>query len=133
VLRAQSFGGRDLVMAVEGRAFCGIHVQAGSPMNEDFRYSLVPKTQNDLEQLAISAVGAADKAGMLEEVTRRLFDRSPGELIEEVDKDASGRRRRYRPMVELLLLELSSIGSDTSADTAEQQRRIMWTLDLAGF
>jgi hypothetical protein len=102
-------------------------------MNSGFEYSKDSDAERCLELLAISAIGAAHKAGMMDEVTRRVFERAPDDLVEKCATRDGGVQVRYRPMVELVLLELNAIGSAANADVVEQQRRIMWTLEMAGF
>ena len=85
-----------------------------------------------MEQLAVAAIGALQKAEMADEIHSRLFARPPADLIEWVDSGEGRSECRYRPMVELLLLELAAIGADSSIDVDEQQRRIHWTLEAAG-
>ena len=102
-------------------------------MSSRFGYSKDLDAQRDLEFLAISAIGAADQAGMMDEVTRRVFERAPADLVEEYEAIKGAVQLRYRPMVELLLRELTAIGSAGRTDPAEQRLRITWTLDMAGF
>jgi hypothetical protein len=86
-----------------------------------------------MEAMAISALAAAEKAGMVDQLNRRLFDLDPDELLELHNLDNGRSEYRYRPMVELLLHEIIAAGADSTLNAVEQQRRICWALDIAGF
>ena len=86
-----------------------------------------------MEALAMAAIAAVQKAGVADEITRRVFERPPADLLERLDPDDEASELCYRPMVELLLHEIVAVGSDKALNTFEQQRRIVWALDMAGF
>ncbi len=97
------------------------------------RFDSAPGEREQMEALAISALAAVQNAAMVDEVNRRLFDLPPEDLLEPLDP-ANGRSEyRYRPMVELLLQELTAVGADASLNGVERQRRIVWALEMAGF
>ena len=97
------------------------------------QFDSAPGERQLMEALAISALAAVEKAGMVDQVNRRLFDLDPDELLEAYDLDDGRSEYRYRPMVELLLHEIIAVGADSSLNAVEQQRRICWALDMAGY
>jgi hypothetical protein len=92
--------------------------------------------RREMHNLAHAAVSALEQAGMkdaLHTLQARLFDRSNDELC---DIEAVGNgvfRCSYKPMVELLLLEVVAVMKHRHLAAENQRSRILWALTMAGF
>jgi hypothetical protein len=92
--------------------------------------------REQMEQLALDAILALEESGLAEsmgDVNRRVLGLPPRRLVEWTDDEEGRREYRYRPMVELVLIEVASLASNAEIAPDERQRRIAWTLDIAGF
>jgi hypothetical protein len=92
--------------------------------------------RRQMHALAHAAVSALEQAGMkdtLHALQVRVFDHSHDELC---DTEAAGDgvyRCSYKPMVELLLLEIVDVMRHRHLPAEGQRSRIMWALTMAGF
>ena len=60
----------------------------------------------------------------------RVLSRPPADLVETPE---DGSEPTFRPMVELLLLELAAVGTDGSLSPTERHTRAVEAMHLAGF
>jgi hypothetical protein len=92
--------------------------------------------RREMHNLAHAAVSALEQAGMkdtLHALQTRLFDRNNDELCDIQAITSGVFRCRYKPMVELLLLEVVAVMKHRDLGAEDQRSRILWALTMAGF
>jgi len=87
----------------------------------------------EMRRLALAALEALEQAELNDTarfLQERLFTRDPASLVERDEQNTAS--WRFKPMAELLLLELTYIA--TAADMTPEQRRtrIDWTIEMSG-
>lgn len=92
--------------------------------------------KREMKELALSAVTAlvdADLSDVIDELQERVFSRGAATLFETTQIGETEWQWSYKPMVELLLLEVHEAATDGRTPAAERRQRITWALDAAGF
>jgi hypothetical protein len=88
-----------------------------------------------MRQLALTALAALERAD-LADATRvlheRVFSRRAEALLECYEEKQTP-RWRFKPMAELLLLEVTHLADAPNLSPEERRQRIDWTLVMAGF
>jgi hypothetical protein len=87
----------------------------------------------DLERLIVEVVHTLRDAHMpdtLRALDERVLSLQPEELFETAD---DGSESRFKPMLELLLRELTALGTSTSLSVVERETRALEAMHLAGF
>lgn len=78
----------------------------------------------------LDALERADLSDVAQLLQERLFTRDPAALVERDEQNASW---RFKPMAELLLLELTDAATAGDAPAEERRTRIGWALEMSGF
>lgn len=89
-----------------------------------------------MHNLAMAAVSGLEQAGLadaLAELNTRVFERRSDDLCDEVVIGPGLRRCSYKPMVELLLLEVAAVMKLKDVSREEQRTRVRWAMEMAGF
>jgi hypothetical protein len=87
----------------------------------------------ELERLIVDVVRTLRDARLqdtLNEFEVNVLSRPAADLVETPD---DGSDPSFRPMVELLLLELAALGADASLSPTERHARAVAAMRLAGF
>ena len=87
-----------------------------------------------MRRLALAALDALEHAQLDEAVQLvqdRLFGRDPANLVERDEQNADG--WHFKPMAELLLLELTHVATASDVSPAERRQRIEWAIQMSGF
>ena len=93
------------------------------------------KGRAEMRELVLTTVDALERAG-LTDMTRvlhdRVFCRGADVLAEPYDENNVW-RWRFKPMAELLLLELTHLAESPDLSPDERVERIEWALEMTGF
>lgn len=84
----------------------------------------------------MSAVSALEQGGLrdlLDDLQHRVFDRDSEHLCDTERVDEGIVLFTYKPMVELLLREITDVMRSRDLSRDEQRTRVTWALDVAGF
>lgn len=91
--------------------------------------------RQQMQTLAFATLHALDRAGLedsVEELKRRVLDRSWEEVCDVVQTEDRGLQIAYKPMIELLLYEVKHIARAPHVRDDDRRLRIEWTMRLAG-
>mgnify|MGYP006927332205 CR=1 FL=1 len=111
-------------------------------MNVDLRRRTLPDEQikgaAQMRQIALAAFAALEQADLgdaAQFLQERLLTRSPDVLVERYeDSDASAVWSwRFKPMAELLFLELTHLATSDELSTEERRERVEWAIEMSGF
>jgi hypothetical protein len=94
------------------------------------------KGRREMRNLAMSAVSALEQGGLrdlLDDLQHRVFDRDSEQLCDTERVDEGIVLFTYKPMVELLLREITDVMRSRDLSRDEQRTRVTWALDVAGF
>lgn len=89
-----------------------------------------------MHNLAMAAVSGLEQAGLadaLAELNARVFERRSEDLCDEVMLGPGLRKCSYKPMVELLLVEVAAVMKLKDVSREEQRTRVRWAMEMAGF
>jgi hypothetical protein len=93
------------------------------------------KGRAEMRELVLTTLAALERAG-LADATRvlheRVFCHRADTFAEPYDENNSW-RWRFKPMVELLLLELTDLAEASDLSPDERGERIQWVLEMTGF
>jgi hypothetical protein len=81
---------------------------------------------------ALAALAHADLGDAAQLLQERLFKRNPDALVERYEENNVW-SWRFKPMAELLLLELTYLASDNDLSPDERRDRIEWAIEMSGF
>jgi hypothetical protein len=86
-----------------------------------------------MTELASGVVAALEGGGLQDQLIQlqdRVLSRGADAIFE---REPGEREWNFKPMVELLLLELGHVAALTAIPAEARRRQITWTLDMAGF
>lgn len=89
-----------------------------------------------MHSLAAAAAAALETANLVEEAHQlhaRVLTRSPEALVEVVMLAENFYRWDFKPIVELLLLEIRDAATAKDLSIDERRTRIRWALEMSGF
>jgi hypothetical protein len=92
--------------------------------------------RREMHSLAHAAVTALEQGGLkdtLHALQVRLFDRGTDELCDTEPAGEGLFQCSYKPMVELLLLDVVAVMKHRHLGAEDRRARIMWALSMAGF
>lgn len=81
---------------------------------------------------ALTALERADLGDAAQALVQRVFSRNADMLLERYQHNNVW-RWRFKPMAELLLLELTHLAKASDLSPEERRQRIEWTITMAGF
>lgn len=87
-----------------------------------------------MRRLALEALDALERVELNEAaqfLQERLFSRDPALLVERDEQNSDA--WRFKPMAELLLLELTHVATAGHVPPEERRNRIEWALEMSGF
>jgi len=91
--------------------------------------------REEMQALALATVGALERAGLtdvLQDLNRRLFDRSPEEFCETTPTGDDTWQLNYKPIIELLLYEVKDVARMPHLTDEQRRERIAWAMLMAG-
>lgn len=87
-----------------------------------------------MRRLALEAVQALERVELNDAaqfLQERLFSRDPATLVERDEQNTDV--WQFKPMAELLLLELTHLATAAHVPPDERRNRIEWALEMSGF
>jgi hypothetical protein len=92
--------------------------------------------KREMKELALAAVTAlvdADLSDLIDELQTRVFSKGAALLFDTTQVGEHEWHWSYKPMVELLLLDIHETVATTHLTASERRDRIRWALEIAGF
>lgn len=92
--------------------------------------------KREMKELALATVTTlvdADLAETVDELQARVFSRGAACLFETIELGDNEWQWSFKPMVELLLLDLQDTAALPGLSGEERRDRISWAFEMAGF
>lgn len=106
-------------------------------MDGRFRISSTARVigREEMQALTLSVMASLERAGltdMLDELKRRVLDRTPDEVCDAVEAGQAVFHLTYKPIVELLLYEIRDVSRMPHLSSEHRRERITWAMAMAG-
>ena len=88
-----------------------------------------------MRRMALGALAALERAGLADAtqfLQEHLFTRTPDALVERYEENSTW-LWRFKPMAELLFLELTYLASADDLSLDERRGRVEWAIEMSGF
>lgn len=91
--------------------------------------------REEMQALTLSVMASLERAGltdMLDELKKRVLDRTPDEVCDAVEAGQAVFHLTYKPIIELLLYEIRDLSRMPHLSAEHRRERITWAMSMAG-